>query len=77
MIYASDDPIIRISKRSTMSDLLWISTMNIGTHFVYNNHIVPVSTNTKIGTPREKAPIPQILSAMEENLLIQLFECSG
>ena len=31
--------------------------MNIGTHFDYDNHIVFVSTHTKIGTPHEKVPI--------------------
>ena len=31
--------------------------MNIGNYFDYNNHIVFVSTHTKIGTPHEKAPV--------------------
>ena len=29
--------------------------MNTGTHFDYNNHIVFISTHTKIGTPHKKA----------------------
>ena len=32
--------------------------MNIDTHFDYNNHIVLISTHTKIGTPHEKALVP-------------------
>ena len=28
--------------------------MNIGTYFDYNNHIVFISTHTKIGTPQKK-----------------------
>ena len=31
--------------------------MNIGTHLDYNNHIVFISTHTKVGTPHEKAPV--------------------
>ena len=30
--------------------------MNIGTYFDHNNHIVFISTHTKIGTPNAKAP---------------------
>ena len=32
--------------------------LNIGTYFDYNNHIVFISTHTKIGTPYKKAPLP-------------------
>ena len=41
--------------------------MNIVTYFDYNNHIVFISTHTKIGTQHEKAPVSQVLAikAME------------
>ena len=44
--------------------------MTIGTHFDYSNHIVFISTHTKISTPHEKAPVTM---QMEVNLLIRLF----
>ena len=36
--------------------------MNIVTYFDYQNHIVFISTHTKISTPREKAPVSQVLA---------------
>ena len=42
--------------------------MNIGTHFDYNNHIVFISTHTKISTHMKKAPQTEV------NLLIRLFQ---
>ena len=41
---------------------------NIGTHFDYNNHIVFISTHTKISTNMKKAPQTEV------NLLIRLFQ---
>ena len=43
----------------------------MGTHFDYNNHIAFISTDTKIGTPHEKAPVTM---QTEVNLLIWLFQ---
>ena len=45
--------------------------MNIGTHFDYNNHIVFISTHTRIGIPHEKAHTRSV--QMEMNFLIRLF----
>ena len=42
--------------------------MNIGTHFDYNNHIMFISTHTKISIPHEKAPVNV---QTEMNLLTQ------
>ena len=36
--------------------------MNIVTYFDYQNHIVFISTHTKISTPHEKAPVSQVLA---------------